>query len=320
MIHYMDRLDEKDLFSFKNISYEEYNKKYRYLVELNSFIYKTPILIEKLYFYNNNINNIVFQSQYIRVDIIKKLDEEFPLLRNSHFSSNLEKYLDNYLELKNEDDLLNILLCQYLVYDIFDGKIKYNLNDISGFIDLFDGIFIDLKIKIENISDSKSQREKLSKSSLLNQKIDYVLDKLEPSLKQYKINQDKNLIKVLSYFRNMVRHQKEYIKFDLEKCFVFAKGVLQLYVIKHILEISDKDYDINKILADFDIYPLVKHKYKYKNDEIIIYNTDINIQNPKLNENSVTYQTLISHEQFKDAQPDDFVYDESFTEEIKRFI
>ena len=74
------------------------------------------------------------------------------MLFNIHFNPNLEKYLDNYLELKKQDDLLNMLLTLYLISEIFSGKSQYNLNDISGFIDLFDGVFNKLNGKKEEIS------------------------------------------------------------------------------------------------------------------------------------------------------------------------
>ena len=61
MIDFQERIDKKDLFVFKNITCEDYNKKYRYLLELNSFIYKTPVLIEMLFFYQKNILLLILQ-------------------------------------------------------------------------------------------------------------------------------------------------------------------------------------------------------------------------------------------------------------------
>ena len=75
MVSYLEEIDKRDLFIFEDISYDEYDEKYRYLIELNSLIYKTPILIEKLYFYKEDILNKVFQSQYINEGIIKVLNE-----------------------------------------------------------------------------------------------------------------------------------------------------------------------------------------------------------------------------------------------------
>ncbi|MDN5081367.1 hypothetical protein [Aliarcobacter butzleri] len=323
MIDFQERIDKKDLFVFKNITYDEYNKKYRYLLELNSFIYKTPILIEKLFFYQRNISNIVFQSQNINKDIVKILSEDYYISFNSHFNVNLEKYLDNYLELKKQDDLLNMLLNLYLINDIFLGKYQYNLNDISGFIDLFDGIFKKLGGKKEKKNNKCRHCESeniFKKEYSLEFKIDYILDFLEPELKKYKIDKcnDKSLSKILSDFRNMIRHQKPYEKFDLEKLFKLSKDVLRLYVIKHILKMSSDDYDIERILSDFQIYPLVQHKYKHKDDEIIIYDTNVNTQNRNLHQSSPIYQALISYEQFKDAKFDDFVYDETSTKVLKK--
>lgn len=316
MIDFQNRIYKKELFIFKNISYDEYNEKYRYLLELNSFIYKTPILIEKLYFYQDNICNIVFQSQFINKDILNQLNETYYLLRNINFNTNLEKYLDNFLELKKQDDLVNMLLNLYLITNIFLGKNQYNLNDISGYIDLFDGIYVDVKIKNEKLNNSNSQREKLSNHNM-SLKIEYILDYLEPELTKYEIDKEKSLFKTLSNFRNMVRHQKKYEKFDLEKLINFTEGVLRLYVIKHILKISSDDYDIYRILSNFNIYPLVQHKYKYKDDEIIIYNTNTNNENWELSENSYLFSILKANESFKDAKPDEFVYDKDFTKELK---
>ena len=317
MIDFQERIDKKDLFVFKNITCEDYNKKYRYLLELNSFIYKTPVLIEKLFFYQKNISNIVFQSQNINKDILNQLSEKFYLLLNSHFNANLEKYLNNYLDLKKQDDLVNMLLNIYLISDIFSGKYQYNLNDISGYIDLFDGIYVDVKIKNEKLNDSKNQREKLSNHKM-SLKIDYILDFLEPELKKYEIDKDKDLAKALSSFRNMVRHQNPYKKFDLQKIMDFSVGVLRLYVIKHILNMNLEDYNIYRILSNFNIYPLVQHKYKYKEDEIIFYNTDINIKNGEFLEISHILSILKTDENFKDGKTDDFFYDKTFTKELKK--
>lgn len=322
MISYMEKFDKKDLFIFKNISYNEYNKKYRYLIELNSFVYKTPILIEKLYFYQDNISNIVFQSQHINENILDKLNEKYNLFISSHFNPKLEKYIDNYLKLKKQDDLVIMLLNLYFIDDIYLGKKQYNLNDISGFIDLFDGIFFKLNGSLEKKEFICAKCNQISKtkqrSKSLEEKIEYILEQIEPELKQYEIDKNKELSKALSNFRNMVRHQKPYEKFDLEKLIIFLKGTLRLYIIKHILDMNSKDYDINRILSDFNIYPLVKHSYKYKNNEIIIYNTKITTKNQYLSDNSVTYQTLISHKKFEDAKPDDFVYNENYTKELKK--
>lgn len=149
-------------------------------------------------------------------------------------------------------------------------------------------------------------------------KIDYILDFLEPELKKYEIDKDKDLAKALSSFRNMVRHQNPYKKFDLQKIMDFSVGVLRLYVIKHILKMSSDDYDIYRILSDFNIYPLVQHKYRYKNDEIIFYNTNLNNENWELSENSYIFSILKTDENFKDAKPDEFFYDKTFTKELKK--
>jgi hypothetical protein len=320
MIDFQERIDKKDLFVFKNITCEDYNKKYRYLLELNSFIYKTPVLIEKLFFYQKNISNIVFQSQNINKDILNKLNQDFYLVLNSHFNANLEKYLDNFLELKKQDDLLNMLLNLYLISDLFSGKKQYNLNDISGFIDLFDGIFkkIDGKFIEKEFICKECDKKRKQNDTSLEAKIDYILDFLEPELKKYEIDIDKNLTKALSSFRNMIRHQKPYEKFDLEKLIIFSESVLRLYVIKHILKMSSDDYNIYRILYDFNIYPLVQHKYKYKNDEIIFYNTNINNENWELSENSYIFSILKTDENFKDGKTDEFFYDKTFTKELKK--
>ena len=320
MIDFQERIDKKDLFVFKNITCEDYNKKYRYLLELNSFIYKTPILIEKLFFYQKNISNIVFQSQNINKDILNKLNQDFYLVLNSHFNANLEKYLDNFLELKKQDDLLNMLLNLYLISDLFSGKKQYNLNDISGFIDLFDGIFkkIDGKFIEKEFICKECDKKRKQNDTSLEAKIDYILDFLEPELKKYEIDIDKNLTKALSSFRNMIRHQKPYEKFDLEKLIIFSESVLRLYVIKHILKMSSDDYNIYRILYDFNIYPLVKHKYKYKEEDIIFYNTNLNNENWELSENSYIFSILKTDENFKDGKTDEFFYDKTFTKELKK--
>lgn len=321
MINFQKRVNKKDLFDFTNITYDEYDKKYKYLLDLYSFVYKTPVLIEKLFFYQKDISNIIFQSQELSEDILNELSENYNMLFNIHFNPNLEKYLDNYLELKKQDDLLNMLLNLYLISDLFSGKKQYNLNDISGFIDLFDGIFKKIDGKKEKLNRKCKQcnfENRFEKEYSLKFKIDYILYYLEPELIKYEIDKDKNLSETLSNFRNMIRHQNPYKKFDLEKLIIFSEGVLRLYVIKHILEMSSDDYDIYKILSDFNIYPLVQHKYKYKNDEIIFYNTNINNENWELSENSYIFSILKTDESLKDSQAEDFIYVENFTKELKK--
>lgn len=321
MINFQKRVNKKDLFDFTNITYDEYDKKYKYLLDLYSFVYKTPVLIEKLFFYQKDISNIIFQSQELSEDILNELSENYNMLFNIHFNPNLEKYLDNYLELKKQDDLLNMLLNLYLISDLFSGKKQYNLNDISGFIDLFDGIFKKIDGKKEKLNRKCKQcnfENRFEKEYSLKFKIDYILYYLEPELIKYEIDKDKNLSETLSNFRNMIRHQNPYKKFDLEKLIIFSEGVLRLYVIKHILEMSSDDYDIYKILSDFNIYPLVQHKYKYKEEEIIFYNTNLNNENWKLSENSYIFSILKTDESLKDSQAEDFIYVENFTKELKK--
>ena len=292
MIHFQERIDKKDLFVFKNITCEDYNKKYRYLLELNSFIYKTPVLIEKLFFYQKDISNIIFQSQELSEDILNELSENY-----------------------------NMLLNLYLISEIFSGKSQYNLNDISGFIDLFDGIFKKIDGKKEKLNRKCKQcnfENRFEKEYSLKFKIDYILYYLEPELIKYEIDKDKNLSETLSNFRNMIRHQNPYKKFDLEKLIIFSEGVLRLYVIKHILKMSSDDYDIYKMLSYFNIYPLVQHKYKYKEEEIIFYNTNLNNENWKLSENSYIFSILKTDESLKDSQAEDFIYVENFTKELKK--
>ncbi|WP_164470053.1 hypothetical protein [Aliarcobacter cryaerophilus] len=315
---YLEEINNRDLFIFEYISYDEYDKKYRFLIELNSLMYKTPILIEKLYFYKEDILNTVFQSQYISEGIIKNLNENYFIYFNSNFNPNLQKYLDNYLKLKSKDDLVNILLSQYLIYDVFLGKEKYNLNDISGYIDLFDGIFkkIDGQYIEQEFICKECYKKRIQKDTSLEAKIEKILDCIEPELKKYEIDKGKVLSKTLSDFRHMVRHQKPYKKFDLEKLIDFSKGVLRLYVIKHILKMSSDDYDIDKILSDFNIYPLVQHKYKYKNDEIVIYNTDLIVNHESWN--SYLLDILEEDNQLKDLQPKVFIYDETFRQELRK--
>lgn len=320
MINFQKRVNKKDLLDFTNITYDEYDKKYKYLLDLYSFVYKTPVLIEKLFFYQKDISNIIFQSQELSEDILNELSENYNMLFNIHFNPNLEKYLDNYLELKKQDDLLNMLLNLYLISDLFSGKKQYNLNDISGFIDLFDGIFkkIDGKFIEKEFICKECDNKKKQKDTSLEAKIDSILGILEPELIKYEVDKDKKLSKTLSNFRHMIRHQKPYKEFDLEKLLKFSKGVLRLYVIKHILEMSSDDYDINQILSDFNIYPLVQHKYKYKEEEIIFYNTNINNENWELSEISLIFSILKTDENFKESQVGDFIYDKTFTKELKK--
>jgi len=324
MIKYMDRRKQDDLFKFENITFDDYNLKYRHLLELNSLIYNTPILIEKVIIKNETTRSILFQSQNVNEYIINKLLENYPLLKNGHFTCNLDKYLDNFVEFKNSQNTLDLLLKVYFLSDIFNGKENYHLNDISGFIDLFDGVFYKLDGEKENVtryckSKNCQQEYSFDKEYSLGHKINFILDKLEPELKKYKLDNDETQAKILSSFRNMIRHQLPFKQYDLNKLYTFSMGVLKLYIIKYILKVDEEDYDLNRLLADFNIYPLIKHKYKYLNKEIIIYNTTLdNYGNKILSENTTYYQTLISNPLFNKAKPIDFIYDDSFVKEIKK--
>ena len=324
MLKYMDRRKQDDLFKFENITFNDYNFKYRHLLELNSLIYNTPILIENVIIKNETTKNILFQSQNVNDDLINKLSENYPLLKNSHFTCSLDKYLDRYIEFKNTLNTLDLLLKIYFISDIFNGKEYYHLHDISGCIDLFDGIFYKLDGEKENITrhcKSKNCQQKYSfdKEYSLSYKINFILNKLEPELKKYKLDNDETQAKILSDFRNMIRHQLPFKEYDLNKLYTFSRGVLKLYIIKYILKIDKEDYNLNRLLSDFNIYPLVKHRYKYLNNEIIIYNTKLdNYGNKILSENTTYYQTLISYPLFSKAKPDDFIYDDSFVKEIKK--
>lgn len=315
MVDYMKRVKKEELLNFNDVTYQKYSSELKYLLELNSLIYGTSILIEKVLLKNN----VLFQSQNINEHTIQRLGEIYPLLKNGHFVPSLEKHLNNYIDFKNSKNTIDLLLKTYFIDDVVIGKENYNLNDISGFIDLFDGIFFNLKIELENIKNSKTQRSKLDKEYDLKKKIEYILEKLEPNLKQFKydIDQNEEVPEILSGFRNMIRHQKDFKEFDLHKIMDFSKGVLKLYIIKHILKINDTDYNIDRILTDFNIYPLIEHKYRYLNKEVTIYNTRPreSYLNKKLTDN--TFSALQQCEDFKDVKPEDFIYDDTQTKKLQ---
>ncbi len=71
-----------------------------------------------------------------------------------------------------------MLLNLYLISEIFSGKSQYNLNDISGFIDLFDGIFKKIDGKKEKLNRKCKQcnfENRFEKEYSLKFKIDYIL-------------------------------------------------------------------------------------------------------------------------------------------------
>lgn len=325
MVKYMKRVNEEDLLKFNHISYEEYSLKLRYLLELNSLVYSTPILIERVILKHKQTTNILFQSQNIDENTVKRLDDIYPLLKNSHFVASLKEYLDSYIDFKNSKNTLNLLLKTYFIDDLIFGKENYNLNDISGFIDLFDGMFFKLNGTLEKkefiCSKCATKKKTKKKIRYLNEKIDFIINKLEPNLKEFKydIDKDDKLAKVLANFRNMIRHQKDFEEFNLHKIMDFSKGLLKLYIIKNILKINDTDYNIDRILTDFNIYPLVEHKYKYLDKEISIYNTYTkeNHMHKKLTDNTVYFSALKTSNVFKNAKSEDFVYDQSKTKKIK---
>ncbi|MCG3687542.1 hypothetical protein [Aliarcobacter butzleri] len=309
-----------NLFYFKEITYEEYNSKIKYIMELYSLLLDTPILIEKVII----DKSVLYQSQFLDTTLADIILNKNSFFRNNHFTINLYKYLDNFLSLKNSDNILDMLLQEYFLNEIYSGKKQYNLNDISGFIDLFDGIFFKLNGSLEKkefiCSECNKKKNTKQKLKSLNEKIEYILEQIEPELKQYEIDKNNTLTKTLSNFRNMVRHQKPYEKFDLEKLFDFSKNTLKLYIIKFILQIDNSDYNLYRILSDFNIYPLVKHVYKYLDKEILIYNTQIkeNYMNKVFTNNTTYFLTLKQNDEFKNANVEDFIYDDTQSEELKK--
>lgn len=311
-----------NLFHFQDITYEEYNSKLKYIMQLYSLVYGTPILIEKVFI----DKAVLYQSQSFDARLIDRISNKNFFYRNNHFTISLYKYLDVFLSFKNSDSLLDILLIEYFLSEVFSGNDIVSLNDISGFIDLFDGIFFKLKVDLENINNSKSQRDALDRQFNLKQKIDYILEKIEPQLKKYKIDDDNNTAELLSNFRHDIRHQLnknvEIFKNSSkkQKIYEFSHGVLKLYIISHILKIDSCDYNLYRMLSDLNIYPLVKHVYKYLDKEIVIYNTQIkeNYMNKVLTDNTTYFLTLKENNEFKNTKAEDFIYDDTQTEELDK--
>lgn len=298
-----------NLFYFKDITYEEYNSKIKYIMELYSLIYDIPILIEKVII----DKSVLYQSQYIKIDSIDRLDNKTSINKNNHFKINLNQYLNNFILFKNDKTVVSLLLKTYFLTDLYNDKNEYNLNDISGFIDLFDGIFLQLK-EVNNIEIT----EKI-KFGDFEKKIIYVLNNLEKELDNY-IVENITFTKYLKEFRHMVRHQHPYKSYNLDKLYDFSKNALKLYIIKYVLKIDNSDYNLDRILSDFYIYPLVKHVYKYLDKEILIYNTQIkeNYMNKVFTNNTTYFLTLKQNDEFKNANVEDFIYDDTQTVELKK--
>lgn len=298
-----------NLFNFKEITYEEYNSKIKYIMELYSLIYDTPILIEKVII----DKSVLYQSQYIKIDSIDRLDNKTSINKNNHFKINLNQYLNNFILFKNDKTVVSLLLKTYFLTDLYNDKNEYNLNDISGFIDLFDGIFLQLK-EVNNIEITQK-----IKFEDFEKKIIYVLNNLEKELDNY-IVENITFTKYLKEFRHMVRHQHPYKSYNLDKLYDFSKNALKLYIIKYVLKIDNSDYNLYRILSDFYIYPLVKHVYKYLDKEILIYNTQIkeNYMNKVFTNNTTYFLTLKQNDEFKNANVEDFIYVDTQTEELKK--
>ncbi len=313
-----------NLFNFNDITYEEYNSKLKYIMELYSLIYNTPILIEKVF-----INKaVIYQSQSLDTKLINRISDKNSFFSNNHFTISLYKYLDVFLSFKNSDNIVDILLKEYFINEIFNGKNTVNLNDISGLIDLFDGVYYSLDGKIENQTKQCKKchhTNNFTKEYTLKYKIEYVIDKLEPELKKYKIDNN-DTAEFLSKFRNSIRHQlNQYLEIfqdhsRKQKIYDFSYKILKLYIIKQILKIDSCDYNLYRVLSDFNIYPLVKHVYKYFDKSIIIYNTQIkeNYMNKVLTDNTTYFLTLKQNDEFKNAKAEDFTYDDKQTKELKR--
>lgn len=314
-----------NLFNFKEITYEEYNLKIKYILELYSLIYDTPILIEKVII----DKSVLYQSQFLDTKLADRILNKNSFFKNNHFTINLYKYLDNFLSFKNSDNILDMLLKEYFFNEIFIGIDTINLNDIAGLIDLFDGIYYRLGGKKEKQSKKCKNchfENNFNKEYNLEFKIEYVIDKLESELKNYEIDKESNTAKVLSQFRNSMRHPlKKYSAIlknplNCQKIYNFSYGVLKLYIIKLILQINNSDYNLYRILSDFSIYPLVKHVYKYLDKEILIYNTQIkeNYMNKVFTNNTTYFLTLKQNDEFKNANVEDFIYVDTQTEELKK--
>lgn len=216
---------------------------------------------------------------------------------------------------------LNLLLKIYFIDELLRDKTSYNLNDISGFIDLFDGIFFELNGELEKKEYICPECNKKKKIKYIDEKIDFIINELEPNLKEFKYNIDREdkVSKILANFRNTIRHQKPFEKFDLNKIIEFSKGILKLYIVKHILNINKEDYNIIRILRDFKIYPLIEHKYQYLDNEITIYNTYTSetYLNKELTENNVYFSALKEYKEFENAKPEDFIYLENKSTKLK---
>jgi hypothetical protein len=312
------------LFNFKDITYEDYNSKLKYIMQLYSLVYGTPILIKKVFI----DKAVLYQSQFFDAKLIDRISDKNFFYRNNHFTISLYKYLDVFLSFKNSDSLLDILLKKYFLSEVFSGNDTVSLNDIAGFIDLFDGIYYCLDGKKEKHTKECKKcgnSNNFDKEYSLKHKIEYVIDKLEPELKKYKIDNDNNTAEFLSKFRNSMRHQLEKNveifknTSKKQKIYEFSHGVLKLYIIRHVLKIDSCDYNLYRMLSDFNIYPLVKHVYKYLDKEIVIYNTQIkeNYMNKVLTDNTKYFLTLKENDEFKNTKAEDFIYDDTQTKELK---
>lgn len=311
--------NDKKKLKFEDITFEELKKKYIYIAELYSAIYKQHVMIEKIYCSNEINKNIIFRTQYIDDKLSNNLEGNiFMTIKNNHFSKDMHKYIDKYIDFKETETYLNLLLHNYLIYDLFDGKEIYTLNDISGFIDLFDGIFIDIKIKNKEVENTNNERNRLSRCFSLKEKIKYVLKQLELNLPKVHLHNNKEAFSILADFRNNIRHQKKYEHYNLDEIFIFSEGVLRLYFIKYILAINSNDYDIENVLAGFNIYNIIEYKFTYKDKEILLYSTSSYIQKIKgLSSSCPVFKILKKEPYYLDITEKDLVYDESHTKKIK---
>lgn len=313
------------LFNFTNIRYEDYDLKIKYIMELYTMIFDSPILIEKVLI----DKNILFQSQSLNINLIDEVTNKDDFFRNNHFTISLYKYLDKFLDFRKSNSILNNLLKEYFLREIYNGKEFLNLNDISGLIDLFDSIYniLDGKKEKKSVKCKKCDaKNSFEKEYPLKYKIDYVIDKLEPELKKYRVDNDNNTSVFLSKFRHSIRHQLDNnleIFNDIstkQKAYDFTHGILKLFIIKQILQIDIQDYNLNRILSDFRVYPLVKHTYSFFDKEVFIYNTQQkeNFYNKTLSKNTTYFLTLKEYKEFESSNPEDFIYDEKKSLELKK--
>ncbi len=220
----------------------DFQNKYIYYCEMLTIIHQVAIIPKLIHIKANKKEAILFQS-HIYKDEKETFTTKFRAIDNSFVAYNPNIYLENYVDYKIRSNTFNILLYTYLYDYVITKKKDYYLNDIAGFIDLFDAMFYNVGGQINKMSHTCcccGYSKKYKTEHAMKVKIKYISNKLN-----FKI--DKNTIEILTKFRNTIRHprNKSLNFIDIDKVISYCGNMVYVYFMKCVLKIESDDFDYN---------------------------------------------------------------------------